>query len=49
MLLFQAALKKLPKMFGLDDINKEYFPYDYYTKDRYLDEIGSIADALPYV
>ncbi|CAL6030573.1 DNA_polymerase [Hexamita inflata] len=61
-LLFQCALKRLPKMFlqqpqsepnnqkiNLTNIEKEIFPYDYYTEQRYLKNIGSIQDAMPFV
>ena len=35
--------------FPTETMKKEYFPYDYYTKDRYLEEIGNIKEALIYV
>ncbi|CAL6056797.1 DNA_polymerase [Hexamita inflata] len=49
-LLFQCALKKLPKQFFPNEkIVKELFPYDYYTEQRYLKNVGNIKDALPFV
>ena len=40
-----APIKKFPEMFDLGEIQKEEFPYDYYTLERYQNEIGNISEA----
>ena len=40
-----CKLKKLPKMFGIDDVKKELFPYNYYTIERFNKGIGVINEA----
>lgn len=48
--IIPATLKKIPEMFLTKDeqktIYKEMFPYNYYTKTRYIKRIGNIDEAL---
>ena len=36
-------------MFGLNNIEKEIFPYSYYSKERYEHNIGNIDDAMKFI
>ena len=40
-----CKLAALPKMFGIDDVKKELFPYNYYTIERFNAGIGVINEA----
>ena len=40
-----APISKFPKMFGLGEIQKEEFPYNYYTLERYENVVGKISEA----
>ncbi|CAL6044115.1 DNA_polymerase [Hexamita inflata] len=48
-----TSISKMPSMFfSIEDQQKYYkelFPYDYYTKLRYLKNLGDINDALKYL
>ena len=43
--ILSCKLKDIPKMFKLDDVMKEIFPYKYYTLDRLEKGIGKISEA----
>ena len=51
--IFASELKALPKMFFSEEdqkkIYKEIFPYGFYTKTRYINNIGSIDEAMKSV
>lgn len=36
-------------MFLTEKMNKEIFPYEYYTKTLYLNKIGNINEAMKYI
>ena len=40
--IFQCKLSELPERFGIKDIQKELFPYNYYTLERLEKNIGII-------
>lgn len=48
--IIPATLKKMPEMFlskyEQKTIYKEMFPYNYYTKTRYIKRIGNIDEAM---
>ena len=43
--LVNCKLEALPKMFQLDSGAKEMFPYNYYTVERFLRNVGDIDEA----
>ena len=43
--LISMPLKAFPKMFKLEGIQKEIFPYRYYTMQRISQNVGSISEA----
>ena len=43
--LVNCKLEKLPEMFQLDSGAKEMFPYNYYTVERFTQNIGDIDEA----
>ena len=47
--LIPKALKEFPKMFGLNDQQKEVFPYNYYTMERFMKRYGNISEAEQYL
>ncbi|CAL6026135.1 DNA_polymerase [Hexamita inflata] len=55
MRLFDAStsVAKMPKMFFTkaeqEMLVKEIFPYDYYTEELYLDNVGDIKEATKYI
>ncbi|ELP87952.1 hypothetical protein EIN_417710 [Entamoeba invadens IP1] len=46
--LITAPLSAFPKMFGLSNIQKEIYPYNYYSKDNIIHNIGNILEADLY-
>ena len=46
--ILSCKLSALPSMFGLENIQKELFPYNYYTIDRLKKGIGNIFEAGKY-
>ena len=47
--IIPTALRNFPKMFQLPEQQKEVFPYQYYTVDRFVKKVGSISDAEQYL
>ena len=49
-MLFNCKLSDLPKMLLSKErqktIYKELFPYEYYTEDRYKNNVGDIDEAV---
>ena len=43
--IIQAPLREFPKMFNIPSIQKEIFPYNYYTLDRLKSNLGIISEA----
>ncbi len=43
--ILSCKLSQLPKMFDIPDIQKEIFPYKYYTLERLKDNYGRISEA----
>jgi hypothetical protein len=39
----------MPKMFGLPEMVKGRFCYDYYTMELYYGNIGNIDDAVTFI
>ena len=47
--LIHAPLSKFAKMFNLGQVAKEVFPYQYYTIDRLVDNVGNIEEASKFI
>ena len=47
--IIPAALAKFPKMFHLEEQQKEVFPYKYYTIERFETNVGTISEAIQYI
>ncbi len=43
--ILSCKLSQLPRMFNIPNIQKEIFPYKYYTLDRLNDAVGVISEA----
>lgn len=46
--MITAPLKDFPSMFGIENIQKELYPYNYYTEERVNSNIGIIDEAGKY-
>ena len=46
--IISKRLEEFPRMFGLEGIRKEVFPYKFYDSDRVRYPLGDIQDALTY-
>ncbi|ELP84425.1 hypothetical protein EIN_071460, partial [Entamoeba invadens IP1] len=46
--MISTALNQFPKMFGLRNLQKELYPYNYYTQERIQNNIGTISEAGEY-
>jgi len=39
----------MSEMFGLPEITKGIFPYDYYTMELYIENLGNIDEAMKFL
>lgn len=46
--MISSKLSDFPSMFGIKDVAKELYPYNYYTEDRVKSNIGLISEAGKY-